>query len=134
MGVMAEMTMLRFEDLAPFAEARQLARVVRDLALAATRDDRRARLSELASVALAVLVSVTEALRAGDPHAELRHFRDAQVVLAELRAQAYDAYMAGVLDGGRFDAIMADAARTGRELEGAVQSARRRARRRIDET
>jgi len=134
MGVMAEMTMLRFEDLAPFAEARQLARVTRDLALAAGRDDQRAQLAELASVALAALVAVTEALRAGDPHAELRLFRDGQAVLAELRAQAYDAYLARILDGPRFDALMADAARTGRELERAVQSARRRARLRIDET
>ena len=134
MRVMAEMTMLRFEDLAPFAEARQLARVARDLALAAPRDDHRAQLSELASVALAALVAITEALRAGEPHAELRRFRDAQVALAELRAQAYDAYVANVFDGARFDALMADAARCGRELERSTLSARRRARLRIDET
>ena len=133
MRVMAEMTMLRFEDLAPFAEARQLAREARDLVLASPRDDHRSRLSELASVALATLVATTEALRAGEPHEELRRFRDAQVALAELRAQAYDAYVDGVFDGRRFDTLMADAARCGRELERSALSARRRARLRIDE-
>ena len=133
MPVTAEMTMLRFEDLAPFAEARQLARVARDLALAAARDDQRAQLSELASVALAALVAVTEALRAGEPHAELRRFRDAQLAIAELRAQAYDAYVDGAVNNACFDALMADAARAGRELERSALSARRRARLRIDE-
>jgi hypothetical protein len=133
MPVHAEMTMLRFEDLAPFAEARHLARVTRDLALAARGDDHRIRFAELASVALAALVAVSEGLRAGEPGAELRRFRDAQVALAELRTQAYEAYLAGAFDGARFDTLMADAARCGRELEAAALSARRRARLRIDE-
>ncbi len=128
------MTMLRFEDLAPFAEARQLARVARDLAANARDVEHRARLHELAAVALATLVGVGEALRAGEPHAELRRFRDSHGALAELRAQAYDAYLANALDGPRFDALMADAARCARELERAALSARRRARLLIDES
>ena len=76
---------------------------------------------------------MTEALRAGEPGGELRRFRDAQVVLGELRAQTYEAYLARAVDGARFDSLMADAARTGRELERAAQSARQRARLRIDE-
>jgi len=133
MGVMAEMTMLRLEDLAPFAEARQLARALRELALAARRDDDAAQLGELAKLALAAVVAVTEALRAGDPHGELVRFRDAQLLVTDLRALTYDAFMSGALDGRRFDAVMVDAARTLRELERAGQSARRRARLRIDE-
>jgi hypothetical protein len=122
-----------FDGHAPFAEARQLARLVRDLALAARRDRHRNELGGLASVARATLVAVTEALHAADPHAELRGLRDAQVLLGELRARAYPAFLGGVLDGARFDALMVDAARTGRELDRAIQSARRRARLRIDE-
>jgi hypothetical protein len=133
MGVMAEMTMLRLEDLAPFAQARQLARLARELALAARLDEHRAQLAELAQVARVLRVAVTEALQASEPDLELRGLRDAQVVLGELRAGAYDAYLAHALNGACFDALMVDAARTGRALEQAAQSARRRARLRIDE-
>jgi hypothetical protein len=80
-----------------------------------------------------VLLAVTEALRAGEPQAELHRFRDAQLAVAELRAQAYDAYVRGAVSGAGFDALMADAARAGRELERSALSARRRARLRIDE-
>jgi hypothetical protein len=129
----AETTPLRFEDLASFAEARHLARAARQLALAARDDDARAALADLTTVARAILASVTYALHANDPQAELRGFRDAQVLLGELRTRAYRAYLDDALDGVRFDRLMADAARTGRELEQAAQAARRRARLRIDE-
>jgi hypothetical protein len=133
MRTLVDTSRLRFEDLAPFAEARHLARHVRQLALAAHDDFARASLADLTTVARATLASVTEAMHAGDPHLELRGFRDAQVLLGEVRTRAYRAFLGDALDGSRFDQLMADAARTARELERAAQSARQRARQRIDE-
>jgi hypothetical protein len=132
MAVTKEMVLVRLEDVAPFAEARELARLARAFAGAARHADHRVLTADLARTALAVVATIADGLRAGDPREELRRYRQAQLALHELRAQAYDALVVCALADDDFDALMAGSARTLREVEAAITAARQRARRRLD--
>jgi hypothetical protein len=133
MAITQQMVLIRLEDIAPFAEARQLARHARALANAARHADHRAALGELAGTASAVCALVAEALRAGEPRGELTRFRDAELCLMDVRALAYDRYAEGALTQSEFDEVMSESARCLREIGASSVSARRRARRKIDE-
>ena len=128
MPVHAEMKMLRFDDIASYAEARQLARQCRELVLATRHVDQRLLLQELTAAAIATLAATAEALRAGAPTDELRHWRDAELLLGEVRVRAYEAYVVDALAAPAFDELMAAAARTRAELDRSAQWSRRRAR------
>jgi hypothetical protein len=129
---MAEMTMLRFDDLAPYAEARQLAHVARDATNLARHADHLSTLRELTALTLLVLGTIAETLRAGDPRLELRGFRGALALLADVRVLAYDAYLIHALPARQFDDLMLAARRCERELARSVASAHRRARLALD--
>ncbi len=131
MAITREMVLLRMEDIEAFAEARSLVRLARDLASRAT-ETTRPLLSAIHMASSGVAAALAEALRAGEPHTEVRRLRDATLALADLRAQAWDALGAGAIDVPRFDQIMTASSRCRREAEQLEIAVRRRARRKLE--
>lgn len=132
MAITRQLVLLRMEDIAPFAEARSLVTLAKQLVAGAAGDDDRRLLADLHVSAVAVAATVAEALRAGDPREEIRRLREATMALGELRLSAWDALAGNAVANARFDEVMAASARCRREVEEAEAAARRRGRLSLD--
>lgn len=132
MAITRQMVVLRMEDIAPFAEARGLVRLTRDLVATAPDEEARRRRSEMHVAAVTVAAVVAEALRAADARDEVRRLRDAVIALSELRAASWEGLITDALPPPAFDQVMAASARCRHEVDLMETAARRRARERID--
>lgn len=130
MAITQEMVLLRLEDLDAVAEARTLLRRVKAEVCVAEEGP---ALLDLHGAAVAVSALVAEALRAFDPREELRRLRETHLALDELRAQVWEGHSKGRLSAALFDELMTGSTRCRCEVHKLAQSARRRARVRLEQ-
>jgi hypothetical protein len=130
MAITQEMVLLRLEDLDVVAEARTLVRRIKEKVCVAEEGW---GLFDLHGSAVAVSALVAEALRAFEPGEELRRLRETHLALDELRVLAWECLSAGQLSVALFDELMTGSTRCRHEVNKLAQSARRRARVRLEQ-
>jgi hypothetical protein len=131
MRVTKPMGIMTMEDIAAFAEARGISRLVRDVTAAAPRSASAASLEFATTCAAALLRETSAALRAGHPEEEMKRFDEAEVAALALRAHAWDMYCDGALAAPMFDELMTSTCRLMLETQRLRREARQRALARI---
>jgi hypothetical protein len=126
MRVTKEMGFLQMEDIAGFAEARFVAKLLRDVAAAAPAWAERATVERLENGGATLAVLVADALRAPDFAQEMRRLRQAAALVAELREHAWAMHRDGMIAAPMLDEIMRATARCGAELDKLRVGCRRR--------
>jgi hypothetical protein len=116
MPVAHEMRIVTMNDIGLYAETHAVARLVRDAATAAAGHEP-ALVERFRYVAATLTAAVAEALCPPDDRYALRRLRHSDMLLEELRRQAYQLYRAGALSAPMFDEVMRATMRCRREAD-----------------
>jgi hypothetical protein len=129
-----ELVLVRMEDIAALAEARQLVCLTGEVIAATPRGLEENALGELRSVAVTSSAVLLEALRSPSEREMIRRLRHSELAIAELRRLSWELYRRDVIAAELFDELMVATARCHREVEKLEVETRRRARWSIDGT
>ncbi len=132
MAVTKEMTLVRFEDVEAYREARALARAVYGVTDGAAMRRDPILIAAVRQAATSVMAAVAEAFRESDLRYAIRRLRQAEDAVRDVRGLFYVAIESGLFASDQYEDLVTVAARAGRAITALAHSARSRAHGEID--